>query len=222
MTKHLLQDLDRLSQDLLRISGKVEDAIADAIESILARDDETARKVIARDREIDQEEVEVEEKALKILALHQPVAGDLRFVVSAVKINNDLERIGDHAVNIAKRARELARLPAVVPPEGIEEMTGKVRSMVRQAIEALIHRDPGAARKVPQADDAVDDANHAIIRSVTGKIVQAASEDRDRIEPLMKWITVSRNLERVADLACNIAEDVIYLVEAEIVRHPQA
>ncbi|MBC8328536.1 MAG: phosphate signaling complex protein PhoU [Planctomycetes bacterium] len=216
MTKHLLRDLGEFTDNLLRLTAAVEEALADALNAILARDPELARRVVAGDREIDRLEVRLEEDALKILALHAPVARDLRYLVAAIKIDNDLERIADMAANIARRAVELAAYQPVQPPAGIEEMAARTRQMVRQAIHALVNRDPGLAQQVREEDDAVDDLNRAMLQELEERLKAGGP---GQVEPLLRWFGVVRNLERVADLATNIAEDVLYLIEGEIVRH---
>lgn len=216
MAKHLLNDLDRLSDDLLRITQAVEDALSLAISGVLSRNIATCQNVVQGDIAIDQMEVELEESALKILALHQPVAGDLRFIVAAIKINNDLERIADHASNLAKRGIEFGQLAAVEAPPDFDKMADIVRSMVRLAIQSLVQRDAGLARQVIENDDIVDDFNREIIAGLRDRIETAQKE---QIDPLLRWVTSVRGLERIGDLATNIAEDVLYLVSGEIVRH---
>ncbi|KAA3611667.1 MAG: phosphate transport system regulatory protein PhoU [Planctomycetota bacterium] len=216
MTKHLLRDLDQLSSDLLRLTYAVEDALTQALNCLMARDVEGARAVVRGDVQIDEMEVQLEEDALKVLALHQPVAGDLRFIVAAIKINNDLERIADHAAKLAKRAIELADLTPVQPPARFEEMADKVRAMVRAAIQALIKRDPDKARVVLLHDDEVDALHLELVTRLRKNILSGEPES---VDPLLRWVTSVRGLERVADLATNIAEDVLYMIEGEIVRH---
>jgi len=219
MTRHLFQDLDRLSDDLLRLTSAVEEALSRALHALMARDPVAAEEVVAGDDEIDRMEVALEEEALKILALHQPVAGDLRFLVAAIKMNNDLERIADIAANLARRARDLAAMEPVEPPEGLEEMAGLARKMVRGAIHALIRRDAAEAERIRELDDRVDDWNRRILADIARRLTSC---EPVRVDPLLRWYTAVRNLERVADLATNLAEDVIYLERGEIVRHRPA
>lgn len=216
MTKQLLRDLEQISNDLLRLTAAAEDAVSQALAAVLSRDLELARAVVIGDERIDRMEVQLEEDCLKVLALHQPVAGDLRFVVSAIKITNDLERIGDLAKSTAKRAIEIGDGSPVEPPNGFEEMADNVRAMIRNAIHSLVRNDSHLARKVLARDDEVDRQYRAMLKDLQQRMV--TGED-DELDPLLRWMGVLRCMERAADLATNIAEDVIYLVEGEIVRH---
>jgi len=215
MTNHFMRDLGELAEHMLQVSSLCEEAFRKSIDSILARDVESAREVVAGDEAIDDLEVMLEEEALKILALHAPVAGDLRFIVAAIKINNDLERIADIAANIAKRTIDLERLPATTPPEHFDDMAQQTRTMVRETMQALIHRDADRARALMALDDKVDDLNREILAQIEGRM----SEEPDAIPALMRWANVVRLVERIADYATNIAEDIIYMEEGEIVRH---
>ena len=160
-------------------------------------------------------EVEVEEECLKILALYQPVAADLRFVVAVLKINNDLERMGDLAKNIAKRVSQLAAgRPCPLPPE-IRTMAMQTQEMVKQSLDAVVNADPALARQVREEDDAVDAARQKIRR----RVMQTLQEGTDDVESLLRMNSVSKHIERIADMATNVAEDVIYMVEGDIVRH---
>lgn len=216
MSKHLLRDLEELSSELLQLSRVVEDQLSTALSCLMARDGDAALKVVDADDDIDRMEVKLEENALKVLALHQPVAADLRFVIASIKINNDLERIADIAANIAKRAVDVARLPPVAPPEAFEEMAERARLMVRQSITALIRRDSVLAKQVTREDDAVDQLNRQITRHLRERMKDCAPE---QVDAMLRWMSAVRHVERVADLSVNIAEDVIYMTEGEIVRH---
>ena len=216
MTKQLLRDLEQISNDLLRLTAAAEDAVSQALAAILSRDLELARAVILGDERIDHMEVQLEEDCLKVLALHQPVAGDLRFVISAIKITNDLERIGDLAKSTAKRAIEIGDGPPVEPPEDFESMADNVRAMIRNAIHSLVRSDSHLARKVLTQDDEVDRQYRVMLKDLQKRMING--ED-DELDPLLRWMGVLRCMERAADLATNVAEDVIYLVEGEIVRH---
>lgn len=218
MTKHLLRDLEQLGDDLVRMTSATEAALGRALDSILARDVEMAREVVDGDVEIDRMEVHLEEDALKILALHVPVAADLRFVVSAIKINHDLERIADIAANIAKRTIEIAGMPPVAPPEQFDVMAHRTRTMLREAILALVRRDPALAKHVCAEDDEVD----ALHRKIIGDLEARMRREPDNVPALLRWVNSVRNLERIADGATNVAEDVIYLEEGEIIRHTGA
>jgi phosphate transport system protein len=182
---------------------------------VMRRNEQLAQQVAEGDDEIDEMEVEVEEDCLKILALYQPVAIDLRFVVAVLKMNNDLERMADTAVNIAKRAEYLAQYPHIDLPPSLVEMTQKVQAMVKQSLDALVQGDAALARKVCGADREVNKLNRAMHR----RIQQEIREHPDQVERLIHTLSVSRHLERIGDLATNVAEDVIYTVEGEIVRH---
>lgn len=219
MTKQLLRDLEQISNDLLRLTAAAEDAVSQALSAILSRDLELARAVIIGDERIDRMEVQLEEDCLKVLALHQPVAGDLRFVIAAIKITNDLERIGDMAKSSAKRAIEIGNGPPIEPPEGFEQMADDVRAMIRNAIHSLVRSDSHLARKVLARDDEVDRQYRVMLKDLLHRMIKGAD---DELDPLLRWQGVLRCMERAADLATNIAEDVIYLVEGEIVRHQGA
>jgi phosphate transport system protein len=196
----------------------VEERIAQAITAVVKYDAALAQQVAEGDDEIDEMEVEVEEDCLKILALYQPVAIDLRFVVAVLKMNNDLERMADTAVNIARRAEYLAHYPYANLPPSLAEMTQKVQTMVRQSLDALVQGDTALARKVCVADREVDQLN----KEMHVRIQQEIREHPDQVERLIHTLSVSRHLERIGDLATNVAEDVIYTVEGEIVRHRTA
>jgi len=216
MTKQLIRDLEEVSNSLLRLTASAEDAVSRALSAVLARDLDLAREVVEGDIVIDRMEVKLEEDCLKLLALHQPVAGDLRFVVSAIKITNDLERIGDLAKSIAKRALEIDHGPPIVPPEGFEQMADDVRAMIRNAIHALVRSDSHLARKVLVRDDEIDLQYRRMLKSLQARMIQG---DDSELDPLLRWQGVVRAMERIADMATNISEDVIYLVEGDIVRH---
>lgn len=215
MTKHLLRDLEQLADDLVRMTTATEAALGRALESILTRDVAMAKAVVEGDVEIDRMEVQLEEDALKILALHVPVAGDLRFVVSAIKINHDLERIADIAANVAKRTIEMMRMPPVPPPEHFDVMAQRTRTMLREAILALVRRDPALAKRVCAEDDEVDELNRTILAALEARMMN----EPQNVPALLRWVGSVRNLERIADGATNVAEDVIYLEEGEIIRH---
>jgi phosphate transport system protein len=215
MSKHLHRDLELLKRQILTMGSLVEDAIRDALESLLKRDEETAQAVIRGDKLIDQKELEVEDECLKILALHQPVAADLRFIVAVLKVNNDLERIADMAKNIAKRAQFFARNRGGSPPPEIKLMAERVRSMVTRSLDALVKLDPVIARAVCRDDDAVDEIHRRMFVSLQERM----SESAEAIPTAVAMLSVSRCLERVADLASNIAEEVVFTVEGEVIRH---
>jgi phosphate transport system protein len=219
MSKHLERDLEELHQDILELAAAVEEAICKAIRALQEGDADLARQVIAGDDAIDRQDNRIEEECLKMLALHQPVAGDLRRIAAVLKINTDLERMADLAVDIAERALRLAELPSIPIPEKLQHMTDLTTSMVRRSLAAFINLDTHEARAVCRLDDEVDRSNVEIIQV----LLQAMRSSPEMIEPALSLFSATRHLERIADHATNIAEDVIYLVEGEIVRHrPEA
>jgi phosphate transport system protein len=215
MSQHLQRELDDLKDKVLHLCATVEKHLAVAERSIEERDAALARQAIEADIEIDQMEVRLEEEALKILALHQPVAADLRFIVASIKINTDLERIGDLAVNIAERAEFLASKDYPVERFDFQKMSHTVRSMLRRSIDAFVRMDVELARAVCAGDDQVDALNRHSYEVVKEAIAGRSSE----ANVLVHLLSVSRHLERIADHATNIAEDVIYMTTGEIVRH---
>ena len=216
MAKQLPRQIEALKQKILFVGTLVEEAIAKAILALNTRDRNMAQAVIDSDAEIDRMEVDVEEECLKVLALYQPVAADLRFVVAVLKINNDLERMGDLARNIAKRVvfladyEELHQLPVDYRP-----MAAQVKSMVKNSLDALVNSDTTLAQRIRTDDDEVDAQRRTIERDLEAHIAQNPGQT----EGLLRLASVARHLERIADMATNIAEDVIYMVEGEIVRH---
>ena len=219
MSKHMERDLEELHGDMLALAGAVEEAIFGTIRALQERDANLAHQVIAGDDPIDQQENRIEEECLKMLALHQPVAIDLRRITAVLKINTDLERMADLAVDIAERAVSLAALTPIPVPENPQRMTELSTSMVRQSLEAFIELDSHKARMVCRTDDEVDCYNADIIQ----ELIRTMRSSPEMIEPALSLFSATRHLERIADHATNIAEDVIYLIEGEIVRHrPQA
>lgn len=219
MRKHLEKDLDNLHRSLFRLAGYVEDAVVSATAALRSRDVDAARDVIDGDAEIDRMENEVQDECLKVLALHQPVASDLRRISVVLMITTDLERMGDLAVGIAERAVVLARPPYVPIPDRIERMTARTIRMVRASLDAFVSGDATAAARVIRADNEVDRDNDEIIHD----LVDEMKGSPDLVEPALSLFSAVRHLERIADHATNIAEDVIYLVNGEMVRHhPEA
>lgn len=218
MKIHLQREIDDLKKELFHVSSLVEENFKLAIRAVSANDVDLAGQVKPNDREIDRLEVEVEESCLKILALHQPVAVDLRFLIAALKMNNDLERIGDLAVNIAGVQKRLAgrETPAVLD-QPFREMGEKARAMLRQSLEALMELDAEGARAVLRADDEVDECYSRFVDLLKEQL----STDPVQGGYYFGWLLAAKSIERVADLATNIAEDTIYTVEGEIVRHGQ-
>lgn len=215
MTIHMSNEIERLKKMLLSLCSRVEEQLWQAVQSIKDRDGQLAQKVIDQDYTIDQDEIDVEEECLKILALYQPVAIDLRFIITALKINNDLERIGDLSVNVAERSEFLSRRQPVTVPFDFDLMAEKTQAMLRKGIQALINQDKDLAHEVCGMDDEVDAINKDMYELVKKSILENPSD----IECLIHLLSVSRHLERIADHATNIAEDVIYMVEGKIVRH---
>jgi phosphate transport system protein len=215
MSKHLERDLDNLKQDLLTLAASVEEALHKAIRALQERDARLAQEVIDGDDRIDADENHVEEECLKMLALHQPVAIDLRRVAAAMKINGELERMADLAEDIAERAVHLAGLRPMTVPAKLQRMTDLTTSMVRQSLDAFVDLDARLARTVCRLDDEVDRYNTEII----AELIAAMRASPDQLEAGLSFFSATRHLERIADHATNIAEDVVYLVEGEIIRH---
>ncbi len=216
MSLHFQRDLENLKKEILFIGGLVEEAINNSILALTNRDAALAQSVIDKEHLIDEKEVQIEEECLKILALHQPVATDLRLVVVILKVNNDLERMGDFASNIAQRALFLSEhepLPDLM--EFINELPILVKKMVRDSLDALVKMNLETANSVILADDAVDNINRLMHQKVTETIMQ----DSSTTERAISLLSTSRYLERIADLSTNIAEDVIFMVEGRVIRH---
>lgn len=215
MTVHMQKEIENLKSKLLTLCAAVEKSLCLAVQSVRERNAALAKSVIDDDVHIDRMEIDVEEECLKILALHQPVAIDLRFIVTALKINNDLERVGDLAVNIAERSEFLASQEPITVPFDFEAMSEKTQWMVTESLDSLVDMDCKRAHQVCAADDEVDALNRKMYKQVEASIVAHPKWARC----LLHLLSISRHLERVADHATNIAEDVIYMVEGRIVRH---
>jgi phosphate transport system protein len=215
MSLHLQREIEKLKKDLLSLCALVEDQVHKAVRSLLERDARLAESVEKGDDNVDRREVEVEEECLKILALYQPVAIDLRMIIAVMKINNDLERIGDLAVNISHKAKAFNADPAAEIPVDLEVMWQKAQGMLRDSVSSLIEMNVALAVDVCKRDEEVDRMKHDNRNAVEDLI----GEQPSLVRPLLRIMAVSRNLERIADCATNIAEDVIYIVEGKIVRH---
>lgn len=215
MTVLLHKEMDKLKKMLIDIATLVEESVYRSVKSVTERDLSLAEQVIADDFQIDQMEVELEEECLKALALHQPVAIDLRYIVAFLKMNNDLERIGDLATNIAERARFLCTQGEITSRFDFRVMSEQVLTMLKKSLDAVINLDANLARDVIKMDDSIDDMNRETFRHVEQEIIK----DPDSCGCLIRLLSVSRYLERIADHTTNIAEDVIYLKDGEIVRH---
>ena len=214
--RHFHDDLALLKQRLLDMSERAESLVALSVEALLERDREKAIAVIEADEELDRLEVEAENQAIAMLALQQPMARDLRFLIGAIKVSSDLERVGDHAVNIAQCAVRLVDQRAAVPAvPAIAEMARRARALLSDALDAFIRGDGALGRAVGKADDDVDAQHEGIFRALLADMMG----DPQVIAPALELLLVSRNLERVADLATNIGEDAVYLAEGKQIRH---
>jgi len=213
--RHFHDELSQVKIRLLTMSGEAEAALGLAAEALLDRDPAKAQRVIQGDRLIDTMEVEIEEQCIHLLALQQPMARDLRMLTSALKIANDLERVGDHAVNIAQSAERLAQSRPIAPEPELVEMARLAREMLSDSLEAFIRGDAEAGREICLRDDKVDSLHRSVFRILLTHMM----EDPHMIGAGMELFLVSRNLERVADLATNIAEDVVFLVEGKSIKH---
>jgi phosphate transport system protein len=213
--RHFHDQLSQVKVRLLTMSGEAEAALRLAVEALLERDTEKAAQVIAGDRVIDGMEVEIEEASVELIALHQPMARDLRTLIATIKIATDLERVGDHAVNLAESAIRLAKARPIAPEPEIVEMARLAREMLADALEAFVRDDAAAGREVCMRDDKVDALNRSVFRILLTHMM----EDPHIIGVALDLFLVSRNLERVADLATNIGEDVVFLVEGKSIKH---
>lgn len=214
-SRHFDQELAEVRDLLLQMATLAEEQVRGALASVQRQDAQTAQRTMERDREIDALELAIEEKAVHLLARRQPMAVDLRMLVSTLKISNDLERVGDHAVNIAQCARRLAEAFPVTTPNELDLMANVATGMLRDSIEAFIERDVTLAREVLVRDDEVDRFNDVVFRLM----LQEMSDNSNKLIAGLQLMLVSRNLERIADLATNLAEDVIYIVEARTIKH---
>jgi phosphate transport system protein len=213
--RHFDQDLEQLQASLLRMGGLVEEQISRAIDSLVERDSAQAREVIARDREVNQLDIEIDEHCFRLLALHQPAASDLRFVATAMKITTDLERIGDQAVNICERALELNEEAVLKPYIDIPRIAEIARRMVRTSLDAFVGRDTALAHGVIGSDDEVDGLTHQVFR----ELLSFMAENPRTISRATRILFISKYLERIADHATNIAEMVVFMVSGKMVRH---
>jgi phosphate transport system protein len=216
--RHFHEELEGVKHTLLAMGGLVEDQIRRAMKALLERDDALAQEVIDRDRQVNTYDVEIDEQCVSLLALHQPAAGDLRFITTAMKIVTDLERIGDQAVNIAQRVLELNREPRLKPYIDLPRMAERAQRMVKESLDAFVARDTALARRVCGEDAEVDALKEQIFR----ELLTFMMEDPRTIPRAIRVILISRFLERVADHATNIAEMVVYLVEGKMIRHTLA
>ena len=215
MSVHLARDIENLKKKILTLSASVEEMVFDAIKAVQNGQRTLAEQVVQRDNEIDLMEVEIEEDCLKILALHQPVAIDLRYIVAILKINNDLERVGDLASNIAQRAIDFTHDASIPQPFDLQNMAATTQAMLRMSLDALIKMDETVSKRVCAMDDQVDEMH----RDNFNKLIELISGNPQKTGMYLNYLSLSRYLERIADLATNIAEDVIYLITGQIARH---
>ena len=215
MSLHFIREMKRLDKHLIELSDTVEEQVGRSIQAITDLDKASAKKVIDEDVEVDRAEIEMEEDCLKLLALHQPVAGDLRLIIAVLKINNDLERIGDHAVIIAEEAIKLINLPTVDVPEELFELSAQARMMLKKSMLALIESDRHVAKNVIELGQNIRQLADKIYQGQV-KGIQSAPEETEQRLSILK---VCRQLQRIADHATNIAEDIIFLMSGDIIRH---
>ncbi len=207
--------VQELNDQLLVMSGRAEGIIRKAVEALMRRDGALAEEVFKDDRVIDRMELEIEERCIELLALQQPLARDLRLITSAIKISNDLERVGDHAVNIAGSAKTLLDLPPVRIDASLPALADKAAGMLREALDSFVRRDAEAARALVRRDDEVDDLNR---EHFARQLAHMVAQPRD-VQACMALVLVGRNLERIGDLATNVAEEVVFIAEARVIKH---
>ena len=215
MQRHFEQELESLKTTLIKMGSIAEEALRVSLRALVEGDRKLAEHIIASDDRINTLEIEIDNAIVDLLALQQPVAIDLRLILAAQKINNDLERIGDHAVNIAESALQMLDLRCSMLLPDISAMGAIAQTMLREALDGFIHNDPKLGNTVLVADDKIDAMNRAVIQEIVGRM----KSDQKTIDCGLEMIRVSRNLERVADLATNIAEEVIFIAQARVVKH---
>jgi phosphate transport system protein len=215
MQHNFQEKLDQIAEKILRLGGLVEEAIGNSVRALVDRDSDLAREVIENDSEIDNLELEIDELCVETLALQQPMAGDLRFITTAMKITPDLERIADHAVNISERAIELNDEPALDVRVDIPVMAQRAQEMVRGALDALVRRDADAARVVIRMDDELDSRMETVFRVLLSHML----EDTRTITRSLRMTFVAKYFERIGDQATNISEQVVYMTEARVIKH---
>jgi phosphate transport system protein len=215
MAVHLQKEIDKLKKQIVLLAGTVEKRVADAVKSIDQRDAQLAQQIKDSDQIIDQTEIEVEEECLKTLALYQPVAMDLRFIVAVLKINSDLERIGDEAVNIAGRSLNINAYPRIEINFDLKNLAHKVMAMLKRSLDALVNMDAAMAHSVIDSDDEIDETVQMLFQQVKNEI----RRQPEKIDYIIEYMRINRHLERIADHATNIAEDIVYMIDGKIVRH---
>ncbi len=215
MSLHLQRDLESLHHEILTQAGRVEQMIYDSVSALCKRRYELVSSVLAQDDVVDRKEVQIEEECLKLLALHQPVARDLRHITTILKLNADLERIADLACNIAERAEYLQGFPYFPTPDELSSMAENATEMLRMALDSFVNSDTKAAEKVIQLEARVDQQNRDVIK----ELEELLRQDSTQVEPALHVFSAARNIEQVADHAENVAEEVIYMIDGEIIRH---
>ena len=215
MERHFEREIDSLKEQLLLMGGRSEQIVRKSIASLVRRDSDLARETFDDDRQIDRLEIEIGERCIRLFALQQPLATDLRFIMAALKISNDLERVGDHGVNIAQSTLRLVEQPQLKPLVDIPRMADLATAMLNDALDAFVRRDSESARRLCRKDDEVDQLNRQVFRELISYMIESPAT----ISRAMELILVARNLERVADLATNIAEEVVFIHEARIIKH---
>ncbi|HPN84056.1 MAG TPA: phosphate signaling complex protein PhoU [Victivallales bacterium] len=215
MSVHLQKEVEKIKKKLMQLATVVEENVRKAVISVSTRNEQLAREVISADDEVDKFEVELEEECMKVLALHQPVAADLRYVIACLKINNDLERIGDLAVNIAQRSLAIAEKKDGKVPVDFSSIMERTQVMLSKTLDSVIEFSPTKAREVCEMDEEIDKLN----RDIHEEIVRLIKEKPNRTRYFLHMLGVSRQLERIADYATNICEDVIYMIDGKIIRH---
>jgi phosphate transport system protein len=215
MERHFHHDLEALRDRLSEMAGRAETALTKAMEAVRTRNSRLAEEVFADDAAIDGIELEVEAKCLQFLGLQQPVARDLRFLVASIRLSNDLERIGDHAVNIAQGALKLSRLAPIVPPDELPRLGERARAALKDAVSAWLRDDVELARQVCERDSEIDSDKAQVFASLSRRMLR----ERESVPGSLELLLISRNLERVGDLATNIAEEAIFVAEARVIKH---
>ena len=214
-TRHFQDELEHLKERLLAMGGLAEDRVESAVEALVAADPRRLEAIVEGDEPINQLHVEIDGLVFRMLALYQPMASDLRVIIAALKINADLERVGDMAVNIAEASLRYLAHPPVKPLLDLPRMAGLAQAMLRDSLDAFVRRDPALAQSVLDRDDVIDDLKRTVNRDLLALMVT----NQALIEPALELILIARHLERIGDHATNIAEDIIFVVSARDVRH---
>lgn len=215
MERHVQRELESVKTTLIKMGSVVEESISNALQALLERNESLAREVMENEERINALEIEIDNAIIDLLALQQPVASDLRFIIAAQKINNDLERIGDHAVNIAESDLNLLKIKPIDSLLELPKMAATTKLMLRHALDSFILLDPRMAQTVLESDDQIDELN----RAMTIEVIELIKSDKRTIDCGLALIRISRNLERVADMATNIAEEVIFYTQARVIKH---